>query len=89
VNRVLLIIGIIVAVAKAIAELVEIVEIPGNGEAKKKAMLDLLGAIYDETNKLVALPVSRERLLAIAGSLIDVIVAIYNALGIFRSKVAA
>ena len=88
-NRVLLIIGIIVAVAKAIAELVEIVEIPGNGEAKKEAMLDLLGAIYDETNKLVALPVSRERLLAIAGSLIDVIVAIYNALGIFRSKVAA
>lgn len=89
VDKVILIIGIIVAVVKAISELVKIFEVPGNGETKKKAVLDVLSVIYDEASKITTMPISKERLLAIAGALIDIIVAVYNALGIFRTSSAA
>jgi hypothetical protein len=87
-DKVILVIGIIVAVVKAISELVKVFEAPGNGETKKKAVLDVLGVIYDEANKIAAMPIPKERLLAIAGALIDIVVAVYNALGIFRTPSA-
>ena len=87
-DKIILVIGIIVAVVKAISELVKVFEVPGNGETKKKAVLDVLGVIYDEVSKITTMPLSKERLLAIAGALIDIVVAVYNALGIFRTSSA-
>jgi len=89
VDKVLFIIGIVVAVVKAIAELVKIFEVPGNGQTKKDAVLQVLGVIYDEAGKIAELPIAKERLLAIAGALIDIVVAVYNALGIFRHSPTA
>lgn len=88
-DKVLFIIGIVVAVVKAIAELVKIFEVPGNGQTKKDAVLQVLGVIYDEAGKIAELPIAKERLLAIAGALIDIVVAVYNALGIFRHSPTA
>ena len=87
-DKIVLVIGIIVAVVKAISELVKVFEVPGNGETKKKAVLDVLGVIYDEASKIATMPISKERLLAIAGAIIDIVVAVYNALGIFRTSSA-
>lgn len=88
-NQIVLIIGVIVGIVKAIAALVELVEVPGQGEQKKQAVLDLLGVIYDEVSKITALPITKERLLAIASNLIDIIVKIYNTLGLFQTRTNA
>lgn len=88
-ERILLFIGFLVAIVRAISELVKVFEVPGNGQAKKDAVLNVLGVIYDETTKVFELPVSRERFLATAGAIIDIVVAVYNALGIFRKSPTA
>lgn len=87
-DKILLVIGIVIGVVRAISELVKIFEVPGNGQTKKEAVLNVLGVIYDELAKMFVLPITKERLLAIASALIDIVVAVYNALGIFQRSSA-
>ncbi len=88
-ERLILFVGFVVALVRAISELVKVFEVPGNGTTKKEAVLNVLGLVYDEAAKIFDLPVTKERTLAIAGALIDIVVAVYNALGIFRKSPAA
>lgn len=73
-------IKVIMALIGPLRELIKSVEIPGNGEKKKQAVLDAISAIMkglpweisDEVQSLA---------LKILGALIDIIVATYNLLG--------
>ncbi|MCS7242543.1 hypothetical protein [Candidatus Caldatribacterium sp.] len=85
-EKVIAVVGLIVAAVRAISELVKIFEVPGNGQTKKEGVLQVLGVIYDELAKITELPITKERFLAIASALIDIIVSIFNALGIFRKS---
>ena len=87
-EKLLLFIGFVVALVRAISELVKVFEVPGNGTVKKEAVLNVLGLVYDEAARIFDLPLAKERAMAIAGALIDIVVAVYNALGIFRKSPA-
>lgn len=82
----MLIVGIVTAFIKALAELVKLVESPGFGQEKKEAVLEIVATMYDELNKEIGMPISRERVLSIASTVIDVLVGLYNLMGIFRTK---
>lgn len=88
-DKIMLIVGIVFAVIKGIAELIKIVETPGFGKEKKETVLKIIGTLYDELQKEISIPISKERVLSIAGTAIDILVAFYNLVGIFRPKDSA
>lgn len=75
------------SIAKPTIDLVNEIESaitePGAGEKKKAAVLSRIANLYDAgRSKWGSVP--KEYVLNIAGGLIDIIVAIYNFLGIFK-----
>jgi hypothetical protein len=80
-------IGLLFAVVVGIRDLVEVLEVPGNGEEKKKRALEILGVIYDAYCEAFTCPIQKEKFLVYCSAIIDIIVAFLNAVGIFqRSK---
>jgi hypothetical protein len=77
------IIAIVSTLISVIRETIEAVETPGFGAEKKQAVLDVIGAILDG---FPALPVARDTIMGIAGTIIDVLVNIYNVAGKFRKS---
>jgi len=61
-------------------------ETPGFGAEKKKVILDCVGLFYDKMAEGNALPITKEKLLSITGSLINIVVAFYNLVGWFKHK---
>lgn len=67
-----------------IIELMKQFEVPGNGEEKKKAVLEGIALFCDEFAKLATLPLAKATILLISGKIIDFVVAVFNLLGIFK-----
>jgi hypothetical protein len=81
IKNIIAIITIIVALVK---ELIEVFEIPGYGAEKKQAILDVLAMVFDVIQEhLFELPFSKDKLLSIAGGLIDIFVSFFNSTGQF------
>ncbi len=74
------ILRIIIALIPFIRQLIEAVEIPGNGTAKKAAVLEAVGGIIDNLPWEIADDV-KESVLAIISGIVDLIVGILNLLG--------
>ena len=70
-----------------VKELVEQFEIEGNGEEKKKAVLDVIRELYDQGKDFgFEIPMQKEFVLKIADKLIDIVVNFYNVVGFFTHK---
>jgi len=85
-QKIINLVGFLFAIAIGIRDLVEMLEVPGNGEEKKRRALEILGVIYDAYCEVFPCPLTKERFLAYAGAIIDIIVAFLNAVGIFRTR---
>lgn len=56
------------------------------GEQKRELVLDLITLIYRKADNYVEIPIEKEEILDVVGSLIEVFVKFHNAIGNFRSK---
>ena len=70
----------------AVMALVKSFEVPGNGEAKKEAVLLVVGLIVDTLSTIIVLPIDKEKVLDFVGKAIDAIVAFLNAVNIFKKS---
>ncbi|MDI6872020.1 MAG: hypothetical protein QME79_11895 [Bacillota bacterium] len=73
---------VLLAVIRAVIALVQEVEVPGWGPAKKQAVLDLIAALYDATPAWQS--VTKESVLALASTVIDLVVAFFHLIGRFK-----
>jgi len=72
------------ALIAAIMALVKTFEVPGNGEAKKSAVLIIVGLIFDTLGTLgIVLPIAKEKVLEFINKAIDAIVAFLNVVKTF------
>ena len=70
-----------------VKELVEEFEIEGNGEEKKKAVLDVIRELYNTGKDFdFEIPMSKDMVIKIANKLIDIVVNFYNVVGYFTHK---
>lgn len=83
-TNILKLLGIIGSIIPIILVLIKEFETPGFGAEKKKVILDSIGLFYDKLAESNPLPISREKLLGIAGSFIDIAVAFFNVVGWFK-----
>lgn len=73
------------ALIASIMALVKAFEVPGFGEAKKNAVLLMVGMVIDTLKSfLVTLPLDKTQILDFVGKAIDAIVAFFNAVNIFK-----
>ena len=80
-------ITILVALVRVV---IEAVEIPGWGAEKKQAVLDVVSMFFDIVEEnFFKLPFTKEKLLEIAGFLIDIFVSFFNATGEFQRSLNA
>jgi hypothetical protein len=82
-TKFLKIIGIVGAMIPIVLSLVKEFETPGFGAEKKKVVLDAIVVIYDKMSITV---IAKEKLLGIAGSIIDIAVAFFNVVGWFKNS---
>ena len=80
-NKILEVLGLITGLLPLILTLIEQFETPGFGAEKRQAVLDVIGAIHTQLNITV---IAKEKLLSIAGSIIDIAVSFFNLIGIFK-----
>lgn len=60
---------------------------PGYGPEKKQAILDIIGSLYDAILKdIIGLVLGKEKLLLVAGNVIDIVVKVFNVIGIFKKE---
>jgi len=61
--------------------------VPGYGPEKKQAILDIIGSLYDAILKdIIGLVLGKEKLLLVAGNVIDIVVKVFNVIGIFKKE---
>ena len=82
-NKILEVLGLITGLLPLILTLIEQFETPGFGPQKRQAVLDAIGKMYDELKITV---ITREKLLNIVGSIIDIAVGLFNVVGIFKKS---
>jgi len=80
-SKILELIGVIGGIIPIILTLIKEFETPGFGKEKKEVVLKLVGNIYDAVNITV---ITKEKLLGIAGNIIDIAVAFFNVVGWFK-----
>jgi len=79
--------GFLAGVVPLILNLIKEFEVPGFGEEKKKVVLGFVALFYDIVcDTFGCLPITKEKLLSVAGSFIDIAVAFFNLVGIFKHK---
>jgi len=76
--------GIIGGIVPIVLTLIKEFEIPGFGAEKKKAILDAIALFYDKLAEGNTLPMTKEKLLGIAGDFINIAVAFFNLVGWFK-----
>ena len=79
--KILEILAVFSGLIPIILTLIKEFETPGFGKEKKQAVLNAVGLLYDKLN-ITAIP--KEKLLGIAGGLIDVAVGFFNVVGWFK-----
>jgi len=84
VANILKILSLIGGIIPIILTLIKEFETPGFGAEKKQAVLDAIALLYDKLAEVNPLPITKERLLGIAGNFIDMVVAFFNLVGIFK-----
>lgn len=70
--------GLMPQIIRIVKELIEAVEVPGHGQEKKQAVLDVVQAVWQTSGKYVPLP-PWEWAEPVVAELIDAVVAVYNA----------
>ena len=85
-TSILKLLSLIGGIVPIILVLIKEFETPGFGAEKKKAILDAIALFYDKLAEGNALPITKEKLLSIAGSFIDIAVAFFNLVGWFKHK---
>lgn len=85
-SNILKLLGIIGGIVPIILTLIKEFETPGFGAEKKKAILDAVALFYDKLAEGNTLPITKEKLLGLAGSFIDIAVAFFNIVGWFKHK---
>jgi len=85
-TNILKLLSLIGGIVPIILVLIKEFETPGFGAEKKKAILDAIALFYDKLAEGNTLPITKEKLLSIAGSFIDIAVAFFNLVGWFKHK---
>ena len=83
-SNILKYLGIIGGIVPIILTLIKEIEIPGWGKEKKQVILDAISLFYDKLAEGSTLPITKEKLLGIAGGFIDIAVGFYNLVGWFK-----
>jgi hypothetical protein len=81
--KIMELISMFAGIIPLIVTLINQFETPGFGPEKKKAILDVIEGLYDG---LGITAMTKEKVLGISGTLIDIIVAFYNAIGWFKKS---
>ena len=82
-TKILELIGIVGGIIPVILSLIKEFETPGFGAEKKVVVLNTIGILYDE---LEITAITKEKLLGLAGSFIDIAVAFFNVVGWFKKS---
>ncbi len=83
-TSILKLLGIIGGIVPIILTLIKELEVPGWGKEKKQVILDSIALFYDKLAEGNTLPISKEKLLGLAGNFADITVAFFNLVGIFK-----
>ena len=83
-TNILRLLGIIGGIIPIILALIKEFETPGFGAKKKKVILDAIALFYDKLAEGNVLPITKEKLLGLAGNFIDIAVAFFNLVGWFK-----
>ena len=79
--KILELLGVLGGLIPIILTLIKEFETPGFGAEKKQVILDAIELLYDQLNITA---ISKEKLLGLAGSFIDIAVAFFNVIGWFK-----
>jgi len=82
-TNIIKILGVLGALVPLILTLIKQFETPGFGAEKKQVILNAIGSIYDSVEITF---ISKEKLLGIAGNIVDIAVAFFNVVGWFKHK---
>ena len=82
--NILKLLGILGGIVPIILTLIKEFEVPGFGKEKKEAILKAIGIFYDTLAGSSTLPITKEKLLAVADKLIDIVVGLFNLVGLFK-----
>lgn len=85
-SSILKLLGFLAGIVPLILNLIKELEVPGFGPEKKKVILDSVALFYDTVSNVFPLPIAKEKLLSAAGNFIDIAVAFFNLVGIFKHK---
>lgn len=80
-TKILQILGVLGGLIPIILTLIKEFEVPGFGKEKKMVILGTIAELHKQLNITA---ITKEKLLGIAGSFIDIAVAFYNAVGWFQ-----
>ncbi len=84
------IIAMVIALFKAIKDLVEMAEQEGpekgGGAEKKNLILQVIEVIYDLLDHWIELPIEKKIIMDAANKLIEIIVTFFNLIGVFRKS---
>ena len=80
-TKILELIGVMGGIIPIILTLIKGFETPGFGAEKKQVILDAIELLYD---KLTITAITKDKLLGLAGSFIDIAVAFFNVVGLFK-----
>jgi uncharacterized membrane protein len=81
--KILEILGTVAGMIPIVFALINAFEVPGWGPQKKQAVLDAVGSFYDSLGITF---IAKDKLLAIVGGLVDLIVTFYNLVGWFKNS---
>ena len=82
-TKILEIIGLLTGLLPFVVVLIQQFETPGFGPQKKQAILNAVGEIHDQLGITM---IGKDKLLGIVGSFIDIVVAFFNLVGIFKNS---
>lgn len=74
------------AVIQLVVVLVNVFETEGNGEAKKKAVLDMVEMVYNQLASMISMKVPITFVRSVADKTIDIAVNFFNLIGEFQKS---
>jgi len=83
-TAILKLLGFLAGVVPLVLNLIRELEVPGWGPQKKQVILDSVALFFDTVNEMFPLPITKEKVLSLVGSFIDIVVAFFNLVGIFK-----
>ena len=83
-TNILKILSFLVGVIPLVLNLIKEIEVPGWGPEKKQVILDSVALFYDTISEIFPLPITKETVLSLVGSFIDIVVAFFNLIGFFK-----